>query len=280
MKRLFILGGLLAATVAMGADTVSPGIAEAMAAAFPTATGGPGDSVETAWRLGAETEYDETMLRALLPQNYQNMSVETVESENGRFYTVLTYSLEHSGNLQEHELWVDVHDTLMRTLSAVRAAQTAARHAPQGALALHAELWALYCKCCRQEGAVNTEPLRERILQLQDPAHVYLAAVYFMECMPNHLPGIADLPESLVTEVDRERDERVFTLWSHRRVVKWYFKEALILMARNGDAQALQYAARLVRDYPGDNPFDAMYQRETEKLQRGEVADTPLIPEI
>ena len=117
-------------------------------------------------------------------------------------------------------------------------------------------------------------------MQLQDPAQVYLVAVYFMECMPHQLPSVADLPETMMSDDDLAADELVFALWTHRRNVVWYCKEALILMAREGNEQALRYAERLMRDSPGDNPFDSMYQKETEKLLRGEPSSEPLVPRV
>lgn len=279
----------LAAGMAMGQGTGASSattelhgtIAEAVAAAFPSATGGPGESQETAWRLGAETEYDEAMLLALLPSDYQDLRIDTIEGDNKRMYTVLQFSYMCGGQLQKGELWVDVHDSLSRALETVREAQRDAAQMPEALTTLQQKLWEEYFKCCLTEGAVDTEPVRKHIMNLQDPAYLYLVAVYFMECMPNSLPSVAAvLPASMVTDDDLFGDDLVFSLWSHRRNVLWYCQEALILMAREGNEVALDYAARLMRDYPGENPFDVMYQRETEKLLRGEVSDAPLVPKF
>lgn len=279
----------LAAGMAMGQGTGASSattelhgtIAEAVAAAFPSATGGPGESQETAWRLGAETEYDEAMLLALLPSDYQDLRIDTIEGDNKRMYTVLQFSYMCGGQLQKGELWVDVHDSLSRALETVREAQRDAAQMPEALTTLQQKLWEEYFKCCLTEGAVDTEPVRKHIMNLQDPAYLYLVAVYFMECMPDSLPSVAAvLPASMVTDDDLFGDDLVFSLWSHRRNVLWYCQEALILMAREGNERALDYAARLMRDYPGENPFDVMYQRETEKLLRGEVSDAPLVPKF
>jgi len=285
-QSLLILITAVGWTMGRGAESASApaelhgDIAEAVASAFPTATGGPGYSQETAWRLGAETVYDEAMLLALLPSDYRNLSIDLMECDNKRMYTVLKFSYMRAGQWQESELWVDVHDSLMRTASAVREAQQSAARMPQSVTALQEKLWELYFQCCLTEGAIDTEPVRKRIMQLQDPAQVYLVAVYFMECMPHQLPSVADLPETMMSDDDLAADELVFALWAHRRNVVWYCKEALILMAREGNEQALRYAGRLMRDSPGDNPFDSMYQKETEKLLRGEPSSEPLVPRV
>lgn len=89
---------------------LSRSITEAMNAAFPTATGGPGLTEATAWRLGAETYPDPSMLFAVLPEEAEEFDTACLEGANGRRLLLMEFTLERDGKVYCCEFWVDTQD--------------------------------------------------------------------------------------------------------------------------------------------------------------------------
>lgn len=85
-------------------------ITEAMHAAFPSATGGPGLTEDTAWRLGAESYPDPSMLFAVLPEDAEEFDICTLTGKNGRKHLLMEFTLPREGKVYCCEFWVDTHD--------------------------------------------------------------------------------------------------------------------------------------------------------------------------
>lgn len=88
-------------------------ITEAMHAAFPSATGGPGLTEETAWRLGAESYPDPSMLFAVLPEDAEEFDICTLTGKNGRKHLLMEFTLPRGGKVYCCEFWVDTHDAAL-----------------------------------------------------------------------------------------------------------------------------------------------------------------------
>lgn len=87
-------------------------IKSAMVAMFPAVTGGPGFDEESAWCIPPQSEYEEAMFMAVLPDDYEPEHVETVLGDDDTCFVVIDYRLTRGGKVYPLNLWVDVTEAV------------------------------------------------------------------------------------------------------------------------------------------------------------------------
>ena len=87
-------------------------IKAAMVAMFPAVTGGPGFDEETAWRLPAQSEFEEAMFTAVLPDDYEPEDAEFVQGDDDTRLWMIRYCLKRGDKKYPLHLWIDVTEAV------------------------------------------------------------------------------------------------------------------------------------------------------------------------
>ena len=87
-------------------------IKAAMVAMFPAVTGGPGFDEETAWRLPAQSEFEEAMFTAVLPDDYEPEDAEFVQGDDDTRLWKIKYCLKRGDKKYPLHLWIDVTEAV------------------------------------------------------------------------------------------------------------------------------------------------------------------------